>query len=207
MLRFFAICCIGLVTCGCAMVTSDKPLFTSGDAGAVALRHGLWTLPDDTCKYDPAQPVTKWPSCANGMVVSSKTMTGGFGKADSPPQTLGYVLAAGDPVVVQLKGPPDAKPTDPAFIYAGLRPVRMDDTGRIVEAHVWLALCFKPPLNANGKLKTPAPFPGLTMKQGDPFCRAADPAAVRNAVIKSEANAIQGDKLWLLARWLRDGEK
>lgn len=205
MLRFFAVCCMGLMTSACVIVGSDKPLFTAADAQGMALRPGLWTMPDDTCKYDPVQPVSAWPSCANGMVLTATQLTGGFGKSD-PPQTMAYLLAGGDPPVVQVTAPPDRKPDDPYFIYAGLRPGRTDSSGRIVEARVWLAACFKPPTDLNSKA-APRPFVGLTLKKGASYCKAVEPEAVRNAVAKSEVLSVKGDKLWVAAHWVRDGGK
>ena len=29
-----------------------------------------WALQDETCTFDPAAPVTSWPSCANGMATN-----------------------------------------------------------------------------------------------------------------------------------------
>ena len=205
MLRFFAVCCMGLMTSACVMVGSDKPLFSAADASGAALRPGIWELQGDDCKFDPARPVTTWPECANGMIVTPTRLTGGFGKAD-PPQTMSYVLAGGDPPVIQLAAPQDRKPEDPSFLYAGVRPSRTDSAGRIVEAHVWLAACFRPPSNLNSKA-APRPFPGLTMKKGDSYCRATEAGPVRNAAAKSEAIAIKGDKLWVSAHWVRDGDK
>ncbi len=200
--RTLAIGLLALLLCGCVPVGSDKPLFSAADAGGPGLRPGLWSIPNDKCVFDPATPVAAWPSCANATEVRDGRLIGGFGKTDGPAQSLDYVLSTGDPAVVQLKAPPDRKATDPEYVYFGLEPTQTDKQGRAVEAHVWMVLCFKPPLDKSAR--QPAPYPGLTMHKGDGFCRAVAPGPVRNAARLSRDASVQGDKVWLLARWLPD---
>jgi hypothetical protein len=58
---------------GCAIVTSDGPLFDAADAkGAPVLRPGLWTMPDKTeCEFDAKAPAAAWPKCANATLVGA----------------------------------------------------------------------------------------------------------------------------------------
>ena len=212
MLKLIIVCALGLGLSGCVVVGSDNPLFSQADARGAALRPGVWSIPDDNCQFDPTQPLAKWPSCGNPTVVEGGRIKGGFGKADKAPQSIAYVLAAGDPVVMQLEAPDDRKPDDPRYVYAAVQPERTDASGRIVEAHIWLVLCFKPPLDASGPTK-PHPYPGLVMRQGASFCRASNPGPVRDAARLSRDASVKGlkagdktDKFWLAARWIRDAE-
>ncbi len=202
-LKSMLICALALLVSGCVIVGSDQPLFGSGDIGHAVLRNGVWALPDDNCQFEPSQPAVRWPQCANPTQVTDGRLTGGFGKADKPPQTIAIVLADGDPVVLQLEAPDDRKPDDPRYVYAALEPIRTDPQGRIVEAHVWLVLCFKTPLNP--KAAKPHPYPGLVLRQGSQYCRATQQGPVRDAARLTRTNAIKGEPFWLTARWIRDG--
>lgn len=193
-----------LLCTGCVVVGSDEPLFGAADAGTPQLRSGVWSMPHDKCEFDPAVPAADWPSCANPTIVRPGSMLGGFGDKDGP-QTLGFVLAAGDPQVLQVEAPADRKPNEPRYVFAGLRALELDEQGRAVGVRVWLALCFMPPMKADAP--EPKPFPGLTLKQGDSYCRASSPGPVREAVRRSERVELDGEAIQLTARWIRDGER
>ncbi len=211
MLRSIVLAVLALACSGCALVGSDAPLFQPG--GALVLRPGVWSVPNGPCEFDAAKPVAAWPSCANAMVVSAASITGGFAGEDKTRQTIAYVLADGDPAVLQLQSQQERKPGEPVYVYAAARPLRKDPSGRVVEAKVWLALCYRPPVNLDGKGpagrpdRPQRPFPGLVMKPGDSFCRASTPAAVRNAALRSEGVTLAPDAPGLVASWRRDGAR
>jgi hypothetical protein len=195
---------------GCAIVTSDEPLFGEADAaGAPVLKPGLWAMPDGGCQYDEKAAARTWPRCANATVVTARTVSGGErGETGVARQVLAYVLAEGEPPVVQPRAPPDEK-DGPKFIYAGLRPSAFDAERRVTAARVWLALCSRPPSPSDKSLRPPPTVlpPGLVKRPSDPSCvaRSADP--VRKAVARSEGWVASGgpDDFSLQAHWVRDG--
>ena len=107
---------------------------------------------------------------------------------------LPYVLAAGDPRVMQLAAPADRKPEQPAYLYVGVRPGKTDTQGRLIEGEIWLVLCEEPPDDDHIFAKhKPRPLPGLTQR-GDSVCIATTKGPVKAAAAASE-------------RWLRKREE
>lgn len=209
MLRAILVSLMALAASACAVVGSEQPLFAASDArGQAPLRTGLWAMPDEDCVFDPAAKAKDWNTCANATLVGPATFSELPGKGDDEDaQTLRYVLAGGEPRVVQVQAP--AGEADPNYAYAGLRPLRADDAGRIVEARVWLAMC-EPPPDPKRVLeedeKRPTLPDGLVRNGGkDPGCTAKRAAAARAAVERSEAWAT-GRDLALTARWIRDAD-
>jgi hypothetical protein len=223
---------LGLLS-ACNVVMTEKPLFTEADAaGAPALRPGVWLFFEEPgCKVDTSQPFVEWPDCAGGGLVGPADIKGH--KQDAPPdqlETAPYVLATGDPRVIQLQVDVDlsahadvsasgegatanastssASSHSQPYGYGGVRPTKLDDQGRIVAFTLWPVQCGPPPpKDANGDDTAPAtlkPLPGLTMKDGDPVCSTTSAAALRAAAKASEAWAPQPPRD---ARWLRDAQR
>jgi hypothetical protein len=194
----------------CSIVTSQAPLFSAADgAGAPKFKPGVWSMPDNNCDFDPKSPPPTWPKCANATLVTGTTL-GDVPGGGASKQTVTYLLAAGDPVVLQLQAPAERDPTDPVFVYAGLRPTESDRKGRMTETKVWLALCAEPPSSEKALKAKPRPLPpGLKPGKSGPYCIADDKAVVREAVRRSEAWAFRKDPtaMGLTARWVRDAEK
>jgi len=189
---------ISLMIAGCSAVTSERPLFDRADAAAAPrLKAGLWAMPEPDCRFDSRAPRTGWPECAGGMLVGPTSVAGGEG--DQPggyKGALQYLLAAGDPPVLQLRDT-DKEGGESPYFYAGLRPTRLDARGRVVEARVWPAPCrngVASDSNANGAL-----LPGLEAISGG--CRASAQAAVRNAVRVGETAPAKD--FAPIARWVR----
>ncbi len=201
-LRACMILALAVALGGCNMVYSERPLFTAADAvGAPPLRPGLWTTSDPKCRVDEARPVQRWPKCAEwGLVRATDVLE--F-KADAKPAawtSTEYVLASGDPRVLQT--PFDDK-NGSAFIYVALKPLRLDDQGRIVAFTTWTVLCGPPPPapapNATDKRRvTLEPLPGLEIK--DDNCIAREPGPVRNAAKASQAWSATSQT----QHWVRD---
>jgi hypothetical protein len=213
MLRLIAIAVLTLSLQACAMVGSNKPLFSAPDTrDGPQLRAGLWAMPDEDCKdFDPIKPAAAWPKCANLVKVTADTIGGVEQQDDGSMKAvaLTYVLAAGDPRVLQLAAPADKKPTDPNFLYLGLRPTRLDDKGRAVEVKAWMALCEKPDSKALLQKHTPHPLPGLTPTADGKGCLATSPGPVREAVKVSEGwlkDGENGDAI-IAIHWVRDGDR
>jgi hypothetical protein len=190
---------------GCNDIYSERPLFGEDDArGSPPLRTGLWLERDPQCRFDETRPWWKWPGCASWMVVRPGQMLA----RDAKPQTwtsIGYVLAGGEPRVLQVTDP---EPDRSGAYYLGLEPQRLDEAGRIVEYRAWSAKCGPPPPpQPDGKARslTLEPLPGLQPHPDEAHaddCRAQGEAAVRAAVKASPA--------WTSAetwRWVRDGER
>jgi hypothetical protein len=209
---------------GCNLVVSEKPVFAAADAaGAPPLRPGVWSASQPGCDFKPSDPVAKWPQCAGGGVITATAImasvdANGPAPADQPPPTIAkpqmtipYVLAAGDPRVMQIgmKLPPEMAGPSALFYFAALKPVARDADGRIVQAEVWPIQCGPPPpakpASASGDADqdgvTDHPLPGLKVDKG--MCTPIDKAAVVNAAKASLAWAGQTGTM----RWVRDGVK
>lgn len=204
-MRVILACVLALATGACAVVGSDEPLFSASDGkGHPALKPGLWAMPDEDCTFDPAEAPEDWNNCANATLVSPDTFAEAVGKDGAPADRLRYVLAGGDPRVAQVQAPEDKE--DPNYAFAGLRPLKSDAQGRIIEASVWLAMCEPPPKPEDALKDDPKsrPLPqGLSRVPGKPHCLATSPKAAREAVRRTEAWA-KDREFALTARWVRD---
>ena len=215
----------------CNVVMTKEPLLTQADAaGAPNLRPGVWLFfkrPD--CKVDETKPFTEWPDCAGGGLVTPGVVRGH--KANAPADQLEdtpFVLAAGDPRIMQAPVDVDlsmqaeasasgdatasASASPPVharpYAYAGVRPTKFDDQGRITAFALWPVQCGPPPpkdKDGNDSMgATLKPLPGIEMKPGDAVCSTRSVAALRNAAKASEAwtPELRGD-----SRWLRDAQR
>jgi len=189
-----------LPLCACNTIVSSKPWFVHA-AGAPQLREGLWRgLSDQPCDVDEKQPVQTWPTCAFAFVVraSDITLYERDDKGQATPSTVSYVLAAGDPAILQLD---DTTAKPPQFEYAWLTPVRRDGQGRIIELRGGGVGC------GPGKTATagaqPGLYPGVTVQNG--ACVAASVEVLRAAAKSS----IGDDDPTMVAhvRWLRAGDR
>jgi hypothetical protein len=193
---------------GCNVVINTTPLLTAADeAGAPALRPGVWRGDaDPSCVVDESRPMTDWPACGGGAVIGPGQATYHDKDAAAGVMTHDpFIFAAGEPRIAQarlnIKG--DIKFTDGAarYAYAGARATKVDDQGRILAIALWPIQCGPPRTGApDGSSTTQHPFPGMVIKQGDPFCTTASVAALRGAAAPSEAWA----PAKLGAHWVRD---
>ena len=198
-LRGLTILALAAMLAGCNVVYSEQPLFTRKDSvGAPVLRPGLWLIRSSgDCAFDETLPTRKWPECADdrGTIIG--------GPADKP--SMGgqpIVLAAGDPIVAQVRDRDDHG--DARYYFAGLQPKARDAAGRVVAFRWWVARCGPPPPRpppadasaapAAGDAAKPVPvipdsyvsstpLPGLEVRGYD--CVARDPKVVRAAVAAS----------------------
>lgn len=208
MLRPLAIIGLCLMSSACIAVGSRTPLFSSADAGEAAQpRPGLWASPDPDCNFDPTTPVDGWPSCANGTVVRAHVM----GPPHDPASLMDYVVAGGEPRVLQMPWPRSDKKGAPKYAYIGLKPTKFDGQGRFTEAKVWIALCGEqtpPPRDLEAQQKKTAPpddfkpLDGLDWHKGDDFCIADSKEAVRAAAKASEGWTSDPSSI----QWIRDTE-
>ena len=216
----------------CNVVMTKEPLLTQADAaGAPNLRSGVWIFfKEADCKVDESKPFTEWPDCAGGGLVTPGNVVKGH-KANAPADQLEdtpFVLAAGDPRIMQLQvdvdlsmqaeatASGDATATASAsppvharpYGYAGVRPTKFDDQGRVTAFTLWPVQCGPPPpKDKQGNDTAPAtlkPLPGMEMKAGDPVCSTSSVSALRSAAKASEAWAppARGD-----SHWIRDAQR
>ena len=196
------LCAVGLSACN--MVYSEKPLFTAADsARGPKLKPGVWVSPKPDCAFEPAQ--TPLPDCADAVLIDATHFRAAPGaKAPSPggPEDLAYVLAAGAPPVMQLKLEMKDGGKAALWFYAGVKALKTDRRGRIVEMRAWPVQCGPPPPKGSNKHGTTAPLAGLAMDK-DGNCTPKDAAAVFSAAKASEA---WQDEPGDAARWLRDSK-
>jgi hypothetical protein len=213
----------------CNVVLTKEPLFTHADeAGAPPLKPGVWLLfKEADCKFDETKPFVDWPDCAGGGLVRPEGITSRKSSHDPSLEVTPFVLAAGAPRVAQLpvemsvSGEADASASGGAsasaktsgggdarpYAYAGVRPTKLDEAGRIVAFAFWPVDCGPPPPKdkngADTALGTLKPLPGMQMKPGEAVCTTSSKDALRAAAKASEAWTEQIPE----ARWLRDGPR
>jgi hypothetical protein len=198
---------------GCNMVITHKPMFAAADgAGAPAPRSGLWRLEfHDDCKVDEAQPLKQWPSCAGGVVFGAGTVSYFDRDGDVPVwKTDPLILAAGAPLVGQAKVNVSGgmKLTGDAYAYVGIRPLKVDETGRFTRMEFWPVQCGPPSKTNDGFTEHPAagvrvePVTSSTSADANlgRLCTIDDPAVMRRVAGESEAWAERKG----VGRWLRD---
>jgi hypothetical protein len=197
----------------CNSVASKDALFTAADAvGAPPLRDGVW-VENDGCRFNVRKPVQNWPECASWFVVRGGELlrweddAGDKTRVWSPQP---FLLASGDPRIMQVQYPPSEDPNTKAMVdegygYLAIAPTALDAEGRIVGVRRWLVECGPlPPSDDKDKSKirvdsqTLEPFPGLVLTKGG-GCLADKAEAVRGAAAASRSFAEPVD-----ARWVRD---
>lgn len=226
MQRLLLVLAAALMLGGCNMVYAEQPLFTAADAaGAPAMRPGLWSKRAADCVFDGAKPIADWPECADPVLVTADRM----GDPGKPDKQGAYILAGGDPRVLQMELEMD--PDKPAiWIFVGVKPLKTDAEGRITEARTWMVLCGPPPPprpetpdaaipenetpeQAEARIQadiaatvaagvTREPLPGLEVKEGMCVARERDP--VRNA---ARASLAWDDGEPSIIYWVRDGTR
>lgn len=201
----------GLVAClsACNMVVTTEPTFLAEDQATPALREGLWVSPKKDCKFDIKTPATTWPECAQWVVIKGTSMTGiDKDKAFGAP----FVLAAGEPRVLQVRIEDEDAAKGALYFYVGLRPLSFDKQGRITAYTGWLTQCGPPPPkdakrpDGNPRYGSLQPTPGMVMDADLSGCAPEDKAAVIRAAGLSEAYEEDSDKDDI-SRWVRDGDK
>lgn len=199
----------------CNMVVTTEPTFLAEDQATPALRAGLWVSADKGCEFNSKKPAKTWPECARWIVVKNNAMTGVTEKGEK--FNLPFVLAAGEPRVMQVRLEDEEKKTEngkPAalYLYLGLRPTRTDKQGRIIAYTGWLVQCGPPPPkdakkpDGSSRYGTLEPSPGLIMDDALSGCAPESKAALIRAAALSErfeAAGDEGDE----SRWVRDGDK
>ena len=184
----------------CNTIVSSKPWFQPA-AGGPQLLPGVWRADSEApCDLDEKQPVQTWPTCAFGVVVTASTLTlyEHDDKGQVKPQTVPYVLGAGEPVILQLD---DTTANPPQYEYAWLTPLRRDAKGRIVELRGGGIGCGG--RSSVGPDNQVANYPGVTTQNG--ACMAGTLAALRAAARASVGDTEPKDIAHV--SWLRAGDR
>jgi hypothetical protein len=212
-MRIKALIGLGALLAGCNMVTSTTPLFSSADArGQAQPRPGVWMDEDNTCVFDTTKPIGQWPDCADVWVVHPGAILAGRDRGTPTSTWVSYktVVAKGDPAILQIEVGADSPPK--SYIYAGLRPLKLDAQGRVIEYKAWTALCGPPPpadpTGQKGANATDQPIAGLVLDKGDNDCAASAKGPVLVSV--KESQAWGGDTEGRgrdHSRWVRDGDQ
>lgn len=207
---------LSLALTACNRVVTPTPLFSAQDAAdAPRLRDGLWMVEgetfspgwgrsdDEVCVFDMQRPVTRWPACAEWVLVRDGEILHRSGDGKGKPEwaSTPRVLAGGDPLVLQAGLIDEENPAETEYGYFGLTVTKTDERGRIVAFHHWMTLCGAPPAQGEGqptRYLTWELLPGLT-GQGD-NCTTDSKDVVRAATVASRAWA--NDKASM--RWVRD---
>lgn len=199
---------------GCNMVMTTTPLFTKADeGGSPGLRPGVWAGDGSgPCAFDEKTSVVDWPSCANGAIIGEGVVRSWQDKPGGGTQTSSdYILVNGDPRILQVHAvelAPGSGLSVSAYLYAGLRPTKVDDHGRITAYSAWLVMCGPPPPPTaadGGKISygTHDPLPEMVMDKGGDDCTTSSTLALRNA---AAASVKFGADLGT-SRWVRDGDR
>lgn len=195
---------------GCNMISTETPMFDLTDAGAPALRDGVWLIDDPECVVDDRTPADTWPECADWMLLEGGMMKfpGETGMTGLGNDELPVVLTGGSPRIwqVTLKSP---KADKAMTLYLGFEAVEIGDDGKVVRYRSWPGQCGPlPPQPPGGPdnaadLVTRQPFPGLTLAQ-DGTCTPRDEAALREGVARSrtlEPGRLKEEGRWIRSRW------
>lgn len=207
-MRVLMIALAGLMASACNLVMSEAPMFGAADVRGARLREGVWVEVKADCAADAAAPLRDLAECADAVVIRNGQITDASDVKDEP---IPYLLAAGQPPVMQLQVELKNKAGRPAklYAYAAFKPVKTDPEGRIVEARRWPVQCGPPPPKPEtppdrapkaSDYTTRSPLPGLTVEPETGVCSPRDQAAVRGAAAASEA----WDEDKAVIRWLRD---
>jgi hypothetical protein len=212
-MRIAAVLGAAWLLAGCNSVVSTTPLFAASDAqGQPQLRPGVWSDENAPCEFDHSKPVSDWPGCATGWVVRpGVAMSFDDTGPPNPGQTrYPFVLAKGDPAVAQITLD-DGGGAPPSYAYGGLRPLKLDAQGRVIEYRMWLALCGPPPPSdpsgEHDPTTTRQPIEGLVLDPSARDCVASAQGPVRESVRLSEAWSGADPQGRDRARWVRDGER
>jgi hypothetical protein len=224
--RALVVICAAALLGGCNIVVSKTPVFTAADgAGAPALKPGLWLAEKDDCKFDEAQPLAKWPDCADPLVITPTLVHGVGAKAGKPEP---YLVAAGDPLVIQAQIDIDVSAgvdvsatgnatasgsasaqvkSPPPYAFLGVHPIALDAQGRVVRMEEWPVQCGPPPPDPKpntpfdkARYVTYHPLPGL--KIDGQVCTPSGKTAVLNAARESRTYGRTQT-----SHWVREGSE
>lgn len=195
---------------GCGVAVSDKPMLTEHDiVGAPQFENGVWWFADasedNDCVFESAQPVSKWPKCADWVLHRNGiwfVRDGESGIAIKSVPDSAVSISSGDVAIVQLfdpnnvAAPEDADPTPYSFVAFANRSTA---TEKLRSVSFWIVMC-----GTYARRRAPEDdetaeefvrYPGFDEK-----CQPASLNVLRDAAEKSRS--AQGAPL-LRFQWLR----
>ena len=157
----------------CNMLISETAMFSDDDRAQVLPQDGIWLSKDKDCEVDGGMPESYWPECALWVVVRGAgtdiLLMDGKGQSES----IGWLLAAGDPIILQGRWIDTAKPPHRSvYGFYGIDPLKIGPDGRLLAVSVWPVECGTQS-NANDQIE---PFPGIR-----PDCHVPSKDAIRAA--------------------------
>lgn len=193
--RHAMLACLLPFVAACNMAISETSLFSEPDNANLRPRPGLWMVEDPECEFDSSLPEAKWPRCAVWIVVdeSDGKMRVRDGKGEG--QEARFVIAKGEPPIVQILWRDDAKDDGKTFyVFFGLEPGPAEQDTDFKTASAWEVKCgIKDPAGSDIK-----PYPGISAE-----CRPSSQDAVRSAAVASRSTAEMAMRL----RWLRPDKR
>lgn len=170
--RIFVICLLPSLG-ACNMLISETAMFSDDDRAQVLPQDGIWLSKDKDCEVDGGMPESYWPECALWVVVRGAgtdiLLMDGKGQSES----IGWLLAAGDPIILQGRWIDTAKPPHRSvYGFYGIDPLKIGPDGRLLAVSVWPVECGTQS-NANDQIE---PFPGIR-----PDCHVPSKDAIRAA--------------------------
>jgi hypothetical protein len=133
--RLFAVLALMPLLAACTVVGSERALFTEADRAAWPIKPGVWALIDPeekSCRKPTDVRYERWPKCAIPVVIRRDVLILPKGGGTTETVRLAYLLAAGDPMIVQFTAPDDRAPDEPAYAYAALRATKADGSAGLV---------------------------------------------------------------------------
>lgn len=171
--RIFTLICLLPSLGACNMLISEAAMFSNDDRAQLLPQEGIWLSKDKDCAVDGSLPESTWPDCAMWVVVKG-TGTDIFlmdGKGQS--ESLGWLLAAGDPLILQGRWTDTAKPPNRSYYgFYGVEAEKIGADGRLIAVSIWPVECGTQK-SADDEIE---PFPGI-----GPDCRAPSKDAIRAA--------------------------
>lgn len=145
--RLLASLLILILVSGCDVAISEKPMFTEADtAGAPQFENGVWLLEEDSdCHVDAAQRVSRWPECANWVVVRNGQLFERVREGDIAVKRVenAILIVAGEVGLAQIEyissGGSAAEP--PVYFFAAFENIGKPPTLPLRSITLWSVLC------------------------------------------------------------------
>jgi hypothetical protein len=206
-----------LILAGCEEgASSPQPFFAARDAALAQMKTGVWELTEPSCGKTGSTLPTQ--NCELPLVVGVADIHPVFPSAPREASsseleqhakiagalTVKYVLASGDPLILQLTmRKPDARPGEAADeqVYATVKPVRQDADGRLLEVQMDLVPCR--PWNAQGNGPAFRAYFSGFRPSSDGGCVVSTAAALRDAV----AGPPDPHRDVFQLKWVREGDR
>ena len=189
--RHLMLACFLPLLGACNMAISETPLFADADKAGFTPRDGVWLSDDAECRFDSTLPEFQWPKCAIWAIVNGSTGAMLVRSGKDEEQQARFVIAKGDPLIVQILWRDDAKEDGKTFyVFFAIEPGSAGSDKTFTTAATWEVKCG----TKDASMSDIKPYPGIGGE-----CRPSSQDAIRSAALASRATAEMG-MTW---RWLR----